>query len=110
MPKLNKTQAKALPGKAIEIYWDGEELWFEAEALTAWTMPLLAGRDHSSPQRGLLLRGRFLLPGCSPRPAGAVEPPTSVARIRQRVQSVQFSSARAACHQAGPKLPISLCV
>jgi hypothetical protein len=31
--KLNKVQAKALKGKYIEIYWDGEAEWFEAEVL-----------------------------------------------------------------------------
>ena len=27
----NKTQAKQICGKAIEIFWDGEDQWFEAE-------------------------------------------------------------------------------
>ena len=29
--KLTKPQAKALKGKYIEIFWDGEAEWFEAE-------------------------------------------------------------------------------
>ena len=31
--KLTKAQARALKGKLIEIYWDGEQEWFEAEVL-----------------------------------------------------------------------------
>ena len=31
--KLTKAQAKALRGKWIEIYWDGEAEWFESEVL-----------------------------------------------------------------------------
>ena len=31
--KLTKPQAKALKGRFIEIYWDGESAWFEAEVL-----------------------------------------------------------------------------
>ena len=31
--KLSKAQARALTGKLIEIYWDGEGEWFEAEVL-----------------------------------------------------------------------------
>ena len=34
VPKLNRTQTKQLPGKAIEIFWDGEDQWFEAEVLS----------------------------------------------------------------------------
>ena len=33
-PKLDKRAAKALKGKYIEIYWDGEGQWFEAEVLS----------------------------------------------------------------------------
>ena len=32
-PKMDKRAAKALKGKFIEVYWDGEAQWFEAEVL-----------------------------------------------------------------------------
>ena len=31
--QLTKPQAKALKGRHIEIYWDGESEWYEAEVL-----------------------------------------------------------------------------
>lgn len=33
LEKLPKHQASALKGKYIEVYWDGEAAWFEAEVL-----------------------------------------------------------------------------
>ena len=33
LDKMAKLQAKAVVGKYIEIYWDGEAAWFEAEVL-----------------------------------------------------------------------------
>ena len=34
LDKMPKPQALALKGKYIEIYWDGEDQWFEAEVLS----------------------------------------------------------------------------
>ena len=33
LEKMGKGVAKQLKGKYIEIYWDGEAMWFEAEVL-----------------------------------------------------------------------------
>ena len=35
----NKTQAKQICGKAIEIFWDGEDQWFEAEVRSLALVP-----------------------------------------------------------------------
>jgi len=41
VPELrNKTQAKQICGKAIEIFWDGEDQWFEAEVRSLALVPL----------------------------------------------------------------------
>ena len=56
-PIPNPNQAKQICGKSIEIFWDGEDQWFEAEARRRPLAPSNPAPPRLQPP---------CRPGCSP--------------------------------------------
>ena len=94
LDKMNKAEARALQGKFIEVYWDGEAAWFEAEVLSP-----------SKASRRCRRRSHLPSPSCPPQVRAYDQ--------ASRRHTVRYTADEYECEEllsgpAQPELPISV--